>query len=78
MEKRRKNDNGVRKYMSPQAMVALIVLIGIIVTIVANIRTIPGLSKTVTENVSRLDVVETELKFILRGIDEIKQLIKEK
>ena len=69
MEKRRKNDNGlgngVRKHISPQALVAFVIIIGVIVTFVSNVRIIPELSKKVIDNVSRIDVVETKLELIL-------------
>ena len=78
---RRKEDNGIRKYTQrwtqPTSILAALFIVGLIVSYVSNVRNIPELTDTVIKNVSRLDIVETKLEFIVDGIKEIKQLIKE-
>ena len=70
----RKTDNGVRKYISP----GWIMVVLLIATIIASIKSIPALRKDVSRLKSDVVILDTNYKWILKGIDELKILIKEK
>ena len=77
-QKKRKSDNGARKYLTPGSILASAIIIGIIVTFVANVRTVPQLAKKITENVRKIDVFEVKLDYIIEEMKELKDLIKNK
>ena len=72
---RRKCDNGIRKYISPNWMIAIILLIGMIVTFMANVKAIPGLLKTIDNNESRITKVERDITWIRETLTEIKSVL---
>lgn len=75
-EKRRKHDNGIRKFFNPGWAIVLILVIGLIVTFVSNVRTIPATLERSYENEKRIDKIEFKLDYILVEIKEIKEILK--
>jgi len=77
-QKRRKNDNGFRRIINPEMILAVLIIVGLMATVIANIRAIPNLSDNVSDNTQKIGIIETKIEFILDGVKEIKEILKEK
>jgi hypothetical protein len=74
--KKRKNDNGLRRYVNPGWVITIILVSGMIITLVSNVKTIPVLAEKVGFNKSKIDKFEVKLDFIIEEVKDIKRLIK--
>ncbi|HDY87515.1 MAG TPA: hypothetical protein ENH82_05280 [bacterium] len=76
--KKRKNDNGVRKYVNPGWAAVIILILGYVVMFVSNTKAIPLLTKTVHINELAINTLKANYKSIKEDLKEIKDLIKER
>ena len=76
--KRRKIDNGLRKYNIPNWIAVIILVLGFLFTFIASVKTIPALTETVSKNKDEIIELKTNYKWIKDGFDRLEKLIKEK
>lgn len=74
--KRRKCDNGLRRFFNPGWVIIILLVAGFIFTFVSNVRTIPAIEKRSQKNEKRIDKIEWKLDDILEKVKEIKEILK--
>ena len=75
-EKRRKQDNGIRKFVNPGWAVVILLIASLIVTFVSNVKTIPATERRSYNNEKRIDKIEWKLDHILSEVKDIKNMLK--
>lgn len=76
--KKRKSDNGYRKYFNPNWVAVIILISGYIIMLISNIKTIPSLAKIVYANEKAITTINANYKWIKENLKEIKDLLKER